>query len=52
MTPTHPCLCGVSTKNDFKDISGVSAKVSMKFIDKKSNAIIYSEFGPILFTHF
>lgn len=52
MTPTHPCLCWVSTKNDFKEISWVSAKVNMKFIDKKSNTIIYSEFWPILFTHF
>lgn len=52
MTPTHPCLCGVSTKNDFKEISGVSAKVDMKFIDKKTNTTIYSEFWPILFTHF
>lgn len=52
MTPTHPCLCGVSTKTDLKEISGVSAKVHMKFIDKKTNKLVYSEFGPILFTHF
>ncbi len=52
MTPTHPCLCGVSTKKDLKEISWVSAKVDMKFIDKSKDKIIYAEFGPILFTHF
>ena len=52
MTHTHPCLCWISTKQDFKEISGVSAKVNMKFIDKKNNKCIYSEFGPMLFTHF
>lgn len=52
MTPTHPCLCGISTKTDLKEISGVSAKVSMKFIDKSNNKVIYSEVWPILFTHF
>lgn len=52
MTPTHPCLCGVSTKQDLKEISWVSAKVHMKFMDKSKNKVIYQEYGPILFTHF
>lgn len=52
ITNTHPCLCWISTKQDFKEISWVSAKVAMKFIDKRNNKLIYSEFGPILFTHF
>lgn len=52
VTETHPCLCWVTTKQDLKEISGVSAKVDMKFIDKKLNKVIYSEFWPILFTHF
>jgi hypothetical protein len=34
----------VTTKQDLKEISGVSAKVDMKFIDKKLNKVIYSEF--------
>ncbi|MCP4523786.1 MAG: aminoacetone oxidase family FAD-binding enzyme [Candidatus Gracilibacteria bacterium] len=52
VTETHPCLCGVSTKQDLKEISGVSAKVDMKCIDTKTGKEVYGEFGPILFTHF
>lgn len=52
VTWTHPCLCGITTKKDLKEVSGVSARVDMKFIDKLMGKQIYTETGPILFTHF
>jgi len=52
VTETYPCLCWVTTKQNLKDVSWVSAKVDMKFVDKKLDKTIYSEFWPILFTHF
>jgi predicted flavoprotein YhiN len=52
VTGTHPCLCGITTKTDLKEVSGVSARVDMKFIDTLNGKEIYTETGPILFTHF
>ncbi len=50
--PPMPCLCGMTTKKDLKDISWVSCKLQMYVKDKKTNKNIYEEVGPILFTHF
>lgn len=52
VTGTYPCLCGITTKQDLKEISGVSAWVDMKFIDTSNGKQIYAETWPILFTHF
>ncbi|MDD2907148.1 MAG: aminoacetone oxidase family FAD-binding enzyme [Candidatus Gracilibacteria bacterium] len=51
ITP-YRTLCGMSTKRDMSEISGVSTDLNMVLVDKNSSKIVYSEFGPMLFTHF
>ncbi|MDC0506129.1 aminoacetone oxidase family FAD-binding enzyme [Candidatus Gracilibacteria bacterium] len=63
VTP-YRTLCGMATKRDLSEISGVSSVVDMKLVDNSPNPfakgeqdqvkskIIYQEKGPILFTHF
>lgn len=51
VTP-YRTLCGMSTKRDFKEISGVSCNLEMKLFDKNRKKEIYLEKWPILFTHF
>lgn len=48
--PTYRSLCWLSTKKDFKELSGSSMDLWLKLVDNKK--IIYSEFWPLLFTHF
>ncbi|MDD5213155.1 MAG: aminoacetone oxidase family FAD-binding enzyme [Candidatus Gracilibacteria bacterium] len=50
----HPyrSLSAFATKKDLSSISGVSTNLSMTLFDKTTSKEIYSEFGPILFTHF
>ncbi|MDD3144481.1 MAG: aminoacetone oxidase family FAD-binding enzyme [Candidatus Gracilibacteria bacterium] len=45
-------LCGMSTKKDMSEVSGVSTDLSMILVDKNNTKPIYSEAGPMLFTHF
>ncbi|RKW22127.1 aminoacetone oxidase family FAD-binding enzyme [Candidatus Gracilibacteria bacterium] len=46
-------LCGMATKRDLSEISGVSVDLQMKLFDKNfEKKVIYSENGPLLFTHF
>lgn len=45
-------LCWMSTKKDMSEVSWVSTTLSMVLIDKNNLKPIYSETGPILFTHF
>lgn len=51
VTP-YRTLCGMSTKKDMTEVSWVSTDLSMVLIDKNNNKSIYSEIGPMLFTHF
>ena len=48
----HRGLCGVVTKKDLSEISWVSCDLKIELIDKNSKKAIYSEFWPLLFTHF
>lgn len=50
----HPyrSLRAFATKKDLSNISWISTNLSMTLVDKKNNKEIYSEFWPILFTHF
>ncbi|MBS9775337.1 NAD(P)/FAD-dependent oxidoreductase [Candidatus Gracilibacteria bacterium] len=51
----HPyrTLCGLATKRDLSEISGVSTDLQMILYDKNfPKKKIYQEFGPLLFTHF
>lgn len=48
----HRWLSWLITRQDLKEISWVSAKVSLEILDKNNKKPIYSEVGPILFTHF
>lgn len=50
----HPyrSLRAFATKKDLSSISGVSTNLSMTLFDKTTSKEIYSEFWPILFTHF
>lgn len=46
-------LCGLVTKQNFADISWVSTDLGMNIYDKVNiKKPIYSEFWPLLFTHF
>ncbi|RAL55522.1 hypothetical protein BLD25_04705 [Candidatus Gracilibacteria bacterium GN02-872] len=46
-------LCGMATKRDLSEISGVSVNLQMQLFDRKNEKkAIYSESGPLLFTHF
>ncbi len=45
-------LCGMSTKKDMSEVSWVSTDLDMILIDKNNSKPIYSESGPMLFTHF
>jgi len=45
-------LCGMSTKKDMSEVSWVSTILNMVLVDKNNSKPIYSEFWPILFTHF
>lgn len=46
-------LCGMATKRDLSEVSGVSTNLQMKLFDRKNDKkFIYSENGPLLFTHF
>ncbi len=49
ISPTR-ALVWLSTKKDFKELSGSSLKCELILRDKKKE--IYSEFWPLLFTHF
>lgn len=51
VTP-YRTLCGMSTKKDMTEISWVSTDLNMILVDKNNNKPIYSETGPMLFTHF
>ncbi|PZM83885.1 hypothetical protein DLH72_03205 [Candidatus Gracilibacteria bacterium] len=52
VTP-YRTLCGMATKKDLSEISGVSTDLEMKLFDRKNpKKAIYTEFGPLLFTHF
>lgn len=55
IVPTFPWLCGISTKRDLKELSGISCKTSIRLIDKslnKKNKSVYWESWALLFTHF
>jgi len=47
---TTRALVWLSTKRDFKELSGSSLKLDLILRDNKKK--IYTEFGPLLFTHF
>jgi len=49
ISPTR-ALVWLSTKRDFKELSGSSLELELILIDKKKE--IYREFWPLLFTHF
>lgn len=51
ITP-HRWLCGLVTKKDLSEISGVSTDLKLEIISHLSNKTIYSEVWPLLFTHF
>lgn len=51
VTP-YRTLCGMSTKKDMSEVSWVSTDLSMILVDKNKREAIYSETGPMLFTHF
>jgi len=51
VTP-YRTLCGMSTKRDMSEISWVSTYLNMVLVDKNNSKPIYSEFWPMLFTHF
>lgn len=51
VTP-YRTLCGMSTKKDMTEVSWVSTTLSMVLVDKNNLKPIYSETGPMLFTHF
>lgn len=46
----HRALCWLTTKQDFKELSWSSLKCNIELLDNNKN--IYSEFWPLLFTHF
>jgi len=48
--PPHRALCWLTTKRDFKELSGSSMNLWLKLVDNKKE--IYNEFWPLLFTHF
>ncbi len=49
----HRGLCGLVTKKDFSEISWVSLDVQIEMFDKNNlKRSFYSEFWPLLFTHF
>lgn len=52
MVTPYRTLCGMSTKKDLWEVSGVSCNLEMKLFDKKNKKPIYQEVGPLLFTHF
>lgn len=46
-------LCWMATKKDLSEISWVSTDLEMKLFDRKNpKKAIYTEFWPLLFTHF
>lgn len=51
VTP-YRTLCGMSTKKDMTEVSWVSTVLTMVLVDKNNLKPIYSETGPMLFTHF
>lgn len=54
VTELKPSLVPVeSNDNCCKDMQGLSLKnISLKIIDKKTEKILYTDFGELLFTHF
>lgn len=49
----HRGLCGLVTKKDLSEISGVSLDVQIEMFDKNNlKKAFYTEYGPMLFTHF
>lgn len=51
MTP-HRWLCWLVSKRDISEISWVSCDLKLEIISNISKKSIYTEFWPILFTHF
>lgn len=51
MTP-HRWLCWLVTKKDVSEISWVSCDLKLEIISNISKKSIYTEFWPLLFTHF
>lgn len=52
VTP-YRTLCWMATKKDLSEISWVSTDLEIKLFDKKNlKKLIYTEFWPLLFTHF
>lgn len=45
-------LCGLVTKKDLSEISGVSTDLKLEITSHLLNKTIYSEVWPLLFTHF
>jgi len=50
--PPHRGLCGLVTQKDMSELSGVSLDLQIHLIAKGVKKPIYSEYGPLLFTHF
>jgi predicted flavoprotein YhiN len=50
--PPYKALWWVSTKKDLSELSWVSANIESSLIDTHTQTSIYSEFWPLLFTHF
>lgn len=48
----HRGLCGMVTKKDMSEISWVSTDLKLEVISKLTWKTFYTEFGPLLFTHF
>lgn len=48
----HRGLCWLVTKKDMSEISGVSANLKWEVCSKLSWKSFYTEYGPLLFTHF
>ena len=52
ITKTFPWLCWITTKKDLSILSWISCDLNINLSDKVTKKSIYSEFWPILFTHF
>lgn len=48
----HRWLSGLVTREDLKEVSGVSTRVSLEVVSRGEKKPIYTEVWPILFTHF
>ncbi len=48
----YRALSAFVTRENLSELSGISCNLNIEIIDKVSNKTIYTEFWPILFTHF